>query len=56
MAIPFLQSVEFAKALQAKGNKVDFASVEGAEHGLPGQNFWRVFRAKKLFDWLKANL
>ena len=56
MAIPFLQSVEFAKALKAKGNKVDFALVEGAEHGLPGQNFWNVFKASELFDWLKENL
>ncbi len=29
--------------LKAKGNQVDFALVEGAEHGLPGQNIGRVF-------------
>lgn len=56
MAIPFLQAVEFSQALKAKGNQVDFALVEGAEHGLPGQNFWKVFKAQELFDWLKANL
>lgn len=28
--VPFLQSVDFAAALKAKGNKVDFALVHGA--------------------------
>ena len=56
MAIPFLQSVEFAKMLKAKGNKVDFTLVEGAEHGLPGQNFYKIFKAQEMFDWLQANL
>jgi len=54
--LPFLQSVEFANTLKANGNKVDFKLVEGAEHGLPGNNFFRVFKLEEMYDWLSANL
>ena len=54
--LPFLQSVEFAMTLKAKGNKVDFKLVEGAEHGLPGNNFFEVFKVEDMYDWLSANL
>jgi acetyl esterase/lipase len=54
--IPFLQSVDFAKALKARGNKIDFALVPGAQHGLPGANFFKIFDEKEMINWLKGLL
>jgi acetyl esterase/lipase len=51
--IPFMQSVDFAAALRSKGNIVDFALVEGAEHGLDGKNFYKLYNDQEIFDWLK---
>jgi hypothetical protein len=31
----------------------DFALGEGAEHGLPGMNFYKTCDAQEIFDWLK---
>jgi acetyl esterase/lipase len=50
--IPFLQSVDLAETLKAKGDKVDFALVPGAQHGIPGMNFFKVFDAEEMFTWL----
>jgi dipeptidyl aminopeptidase/acylaminoacyl peptidase len=55
-ALPFLQSVDFASTLKSKGNKVDFAIVPDAQHGLPGMNFFQKFDVKEMYDWLAANL
>jgi acetyl esterase/lipase len=52
--IPFLQSVDFAAALKAKGVPVDFGLVPGAQHGLPGFNFFKVFNAREMMDWLQS--
>jgi acetyl esterase/lipase len=54
--IPFLQSVDFAAALKAKGNKVDFALVPGAGHGIPGMNFFRIFDAEEMYSWLTRHM
>ena len=54
--IPFLQSVDFADALKARGNRVDFAIVPGAQHGTPGSNFFKIFDAEEMYNWLKQQM
>jgi len=54
--IPFLQSVDLAAALKAKGNKVDFALVPGAQHGIPGMNFFKIFDDEEIYTWLKQQM
>ncbi len=54
--IPFLQSVDLAEALKAKGNMVDFALVTGAQHGIPGMNFFKIFDAEEMCHWLKQQM
>jgi acetyl esterase/lipase len=54
--IPFLQSVGLAEALKAQGNKVDFAIVPGAQHGLPMANFFKIFDAEEMYEWLAQQI
>jgi acetyl esterase/lipase len=55
-AIPFLQSVDLAEALKAQGNRVDFAIVPGAQHGLPMANFFNIFDAEEMYKWLAQQI
>jgi hypothetical protein len=55
-AILFLQSIDLAETLRAKGNKVDFALVPGARHGILGMNFFRVFDAEEMYNWLSQQI
>ncbi|HUW40353.1 MAG TPA: alpha/beta hydrolase [Rectinemataceae bacterium] len=54
--VPFLQSVDLAAELRAAGAKVDFATVPGAQHGLPGMNFFKKFDIAVAYDWLSTVL
>jgi dipeptidyl aminopeptidase/acylaminoacyl peptidase len=56
MNVPFLQAVDFAAELTKSGVKNDFKVVEGANHGIPGSNFFDKFNIEDAYTWLDGIL